>query len=251
MSMLPRLQPACFYDLVIQIAIVRPGPIQGDMVHPFLRRRAGKEAVEYPSKEVEGVLKRTLGVPIFQEQVIKIAMVAAGFSGGEADRLRRAMASWKRHGELDQFHHKLVDGMVERGYTLAFAERLFQQILGFGEYGFPESHSDSFAVLAYASAWLKYHYLAAFYCAILNSQPMGFYSASQLVQDARRHGVHVLPVCINHSQWDHSLEANTNAELALRLGFSQVKGAHQKYKHWLKKGQAQGLKTYLKYKAYI
>jgi error-prone DNA polymerase len=229
MSMLPRLQPACFYDLVIQIAIVRPGPIQGDMVHPFLRRRAGKEAVEYPSKEVEGVLKRTLGVPIFQEQVIKLAMVAAGFSGGEADRLRRAMASWKRHGELDQFHHKLVDGMVERGYTLAFAERLFQQILGFGEYGFPESHSASFAVLAYASAWLKYHYPAAFYCAILNSQPMGFYSASQLVQDARRHGVHVLPVCINHSQWDHSLEANTNAELALRLGFRQVKGVHQKH----------------------
>ena len=229
MSMLPRLQPACFYDLVIQIAIVRPGPIQGDMVHPFLRRRAGKEAVDYPSKAVEGVLKRTLGVPIFQEQVIKLAMVAAGFSGGEADRLRRAMASWKRHGELDQFHHKLVNGMVERGYDIDFAERLYQQILGFGEYGFPESHSASFAVLAYVSAWLKYHYPVAFYCAILNSQPMGFYSASQLVQDARRHGVQVLPVCINQSHWDHNLETTPNGELALRLGFRQVKGAHQNY----------------------
>jgi len=233
MSMLPRLQPACFYDLVIQIAIVRPGPIQGDMVHPFLRRRAGKEPVEYPSKEVKGVLARTLGVPIFQEQVIKLAMVAAGFSGGEADRLRRAMASWKRHGELDQFHHKLVDGMVARGYKLAFAERLYQQILGFGEYGFPESHSASFAVLTYASAWLKYHYTAVFYCAILNSQPMGFYSASQLVQDARRHGVQVLPVCINKSLWDHSLETTQTEELALRLGLRQVKGVRQEDMHRL------------------
>ena len=227
MSMLPRLQPACFYDLVIQIAIVRPGPIQGDMVHPFLRRRAGKENVEYPSEEVKGVLERTLGVPIFQEQVIKLAMVAAGFSGGEADRLRRAMASWKRHGELEQFQHKLIDGMVARGYKAEFAERLYQQILGFGEYGFPESHSASFAVLAYASAWLKYHYPAAFYCAILNSQPMGFYSASQLVQDARRHGLQVLPVCINRSDWDHSLESTETSELALRLGLRQVKGVRQ------------------------
>ena len=227
MSMLPRLQPACFYDLVIQIAIVRPGPIQGDMVHPFLRRRAGKERVEYPSKEVKAVLERTLGVPIFQEQVIKLAMVAANFSGGEADRLRRAMASWKRHGELEKFHHKLVDGMMSRGYELAFAERLYQQILGFGEYGFPESHSASFAVLTYASAWLKYHYTAVFYCAILNSQPMGFYSASQLVQDARRHGVQVLPVCINKSVWDHSLETTQNLELAIRLGLRQVKGVRQ------------------------
>ena len=227
MSMLPRLQPACFYDLVIQIAIVRPGPIQGDMVHPFLRRRAGKETVDYPSKEVQEVLERTLGVPIFQEQVIKLAMVAAGFSGGEADSLRRAMANWKRHGEMDKFHHKLVDGMLARGYEAEFAERLYRQILGFGEYGFPESHSASFAVLTYASAWLKYHYPAAFYCAILNSQPMGFYSTSQLVQDARRHGVEVLPVCINHSVWDHSLEATETAELALRLGLRQVKGVRQ------------------------
>ena len=227
MSMLPRLQPACFYDLVIQIAIVRPGPIQGDMVHPFLRRRAGRETVDYPSKEVQEVLERTLGVPIFQEQVIKLAMVAAGFSGGEADSLRRAMANWKRHGEMDKFHHKLVDGMLAKGYKAEFAERLYQQILGFGEYGFPESHSASFAVLAYASAWLKYHYPAAFYCAILNSQPMGFYSASQLVQDARRHGLQVLPVCINHSVWDHSLEATETAELALRLGLRQVKGVRQ------------------------
>ena len=227
MSMLPRLQPACFYDLVIQIAIVRPGPIQGDMVHPFLRRRAGKESIDYPSPEVRQVLERTLGVPIFQEQVIKLAMVAAGFSGGEADALRRAMSSWKRHGELDQFRHKLVGGMVTRGYDKAFAERLYQQILGFGEYGFPESHAASFAVLTYASAWLKYHYPAAFYCAILNSQPMGFYSASQLVQDARRHDVQVLPVCINHSAWDHSLETTDTAELAIRLGLRQVKGVRQ------------------------
>jgi error-prone DNA polymerase len=227
MSMLPRLQPACFYDLVIQIAIVRPGPIQGDMVHPFLRRRAGKEVVDYPSTAVQEVLERTLGVPIFQEQVIKLAMVAAGFSGGEADALRRAMSSWKRHGQLDQFRHKLVGGMVARGYEAAFAERLYQQILGFGEYGFPESHAASFAVLTYASAWLKFHYPAAFYCAILNSQPMGFYSASQLVQDARRHGLQVLPVCINRSVWEHSLETTDTAELALRLGLRQVKGVRQ------------------------
>jgi len=228
---------------VIQIAIVRPGPIQGDMVHPFLRRRAGKENVEYPSEEVKGVLERTLGVPIFQEQVIKLAMVAAGFSGGEADRLRRAMASWKRHGELDQFQHKLIDGMVARGYKAEFAERLYQQILGFGEYGFPESHSASFAVLAYASAWLKYHYPAAFYCAILNSQPMGFYSASQLVQDARRHGLQVLPVCINRSTWDHSLESTETAELALRLGLRQVKGVRQVHiQQLLKHRPKQGFK---------
>ncbi|MDP6164643.1 MAG: error-prone DNA polymerase [Gammaproteobacteria bacterium] len=225
MNMLPRLRPACFYDLVVQIAIVRPGPIQGDMVHPYLKRRAGKEPVSYPSEAVKEVLKRTLGVPIFQEQVIKLAMVAAGFSGGEADQLRRAMASWKRHGQLNKFQKKLVDGMVSRGYQVTFAEQLYQQILGFGEYGFPESHAASFAVLAYVSAWLKYHYPAAFYCALLNSQPMGFYSPSQLVQDARRHGVKVLPACINASQWQHTMEdLPNNTGLALRLGLRQIKG---------------------------
>ncbi|CUS47877.1 MAG: error-prone DNA polymerase DnaE2 [Idiomarinaceae bacterium HL-53] len=226
MNMLPRLKPATFYDLVIQIAIVRPGPIQGDMVHPYLRRRDGLEAIEYPSDEVADVLRRTLGVPIFQEQVIKLAMVAAGFSGGEADQLRRAMASWKSHGQLVPFRYKLVKGMLARGYEEAFAERLYAQILGFGEYGFPESHAASFAILAYASAWLKCYYPAAFYVGLLNSLPMGFYSASQLVQDARRHGVEILPVCVNASEWDHRLVANASAP-KIRLGFRQVKSAQQ------------------------
>ncbi|WP_273021801.1 error-prone DNA polymerase [Rheinheimera sp.] len=220
MSMLPRLRPRNYYDLVIQIAIVRPGPIQGDMVHPYLKRRHGEEAVEYPSEEVKGVLGRTLGVPIFQEQVIQLAMVAAGFSGGEADQLRRAMASWKKTGELLQFKHKLIDGMQSRGYAKEYAERIYQQICGFGEYGFPESHSASFAVLAYVSAWLKYYYPAAFCAALLNSYPMGFYSPSQLLQDIRRHGVTVLPVCINASDWDFTLQQGK----AIRLGLRQVKG---------------------------
>ena len=221
MSMLPRLKPNNYYDLVVQIAIVRPGPIQGDMVHPYLKRRDGLEAVAYPSEAVKGVLGRTLGVPIFQEQVIALAMVAAGFSGGEADQLRRAMASWKKTGELLQFKHKLIDGMQSRGYAQAFAERIYQQICGFGEYGFPESHSASFAVLAYVSAYLKHYYPAAFCTALLNSQPMGFYTPSQLLQDARRHGVTVLPVCVNQSEWDYSL---AQQGLAIRLGLRQIKG---------------------------
>ncbi|MEX0334691.1 error-prone DNA polymerase [Vibrio tubiashii] len=226
MSMLPRLKPATYYDLVIQIAIVRPGPIQGDMVHPFLKRRNGEEAVDYPSEEVRAVLERTLGVPIFQEQVIKIAMVAAGFSGGEADQLRRAMAAWKKSGDLVKFKTKLVEGMLSRGYQLEFAERIFDQILGFGEYGFPESHSASFAVLAYCSAWLKHYYPEAFYTSLLNSLPMGFYSASQLVQDARRHKVIVLPVCVNASMYDHQV-VHQQGKLAIRLGLRQVKGLSQ------------------------
>ncbi|WP_462164172.1 error-prone DNA polymerase [Pseudoalteromonas xiamenensis] len=224
MSMLPRLRPATYYDLVIQIAIVRPGPIQGDMVHPFLKRRNGEEPITYPSKEVEAVLARTMGVPIFQEQVIKLAMVAAGFTGGEADQLRRAMASWKKNGELLPFRDKLIKGMQARGYQTSFAERIFEQICGFGEYGFPESHSASFAVLAYVSAWLKYYHPAVFYTAILNSLPMGFYSASQLVQDAKRHGIRVLPVCINHSEYDHQVLKTANGEDEIRLGFRQIKG---------------------------
>ncbi|SDJ76466.1 DNA polymerase III, alpha subunit [Ferrimonas sediminum] len=222
-NMLPRLRPRCYYDLVVQIAIVRPGPIQGDMVHPYLRRRHGQEAVSYPSEAVQQVLERTLGVPIFQEQVIKLAMVAAGFSGGEADQLRRAMASWKRHGELDRFEKKLVEGMASRGYSNEFAQQVFNQIRGFGEYGFPESHSASFALLAYVSAYLKYHYPVAFCCALLNSQPMGFYTPSQLVQDLRRHGGEVLPVSVNHSDWDHRLES-VAGKPALRLGLRLVKG---------------------------
>ncbi|RUO29535.1 error-prone DNA polymerase [Aliidiomarina sanyensis] len=226
MNMLPRLKPRCFYDLVIQIAIVRPGPIQGDMVHPYLRRREGKEAVTYPGPEVKDVLERTLGVPIFQEQVIKLAMVAAGFTGGEADALRRAMASWRSKGKLLVFEDKLIRGMLARGYTRDFAERLFAQICGFGEYGFPESHAASFANLAYASSWLKHHCPAAFYVGLLNSYPMGFYSPSQLVQDARQHGIEILPICVNHSEWDHQLIARAG-EPAIRLGFRLIKGLSQ------------------------
>ena len=224
MAMLPRLKPRCYYDLVIEVAIIRPGPIQGDMVHPYLRRRNGEEAVDYPSDAVKGVLQRTLGVPIFQEQVMQLAVVAAGFTPGEADQLRRAMAAWKRRGGLGGFEQKLIRGMRERGYKEEFAKQIFRQIEGFGEYGFPESHSASFALLVYVSCWLKCHEPAAFTCALLNSQPMGFYSASQLVQDVQRHGVQVRPVDINHSQWDCSLEADGEGKAALRLGLRMVKG---------------------------
>ena len=227
MAMLPRLKPANFYDLVIEVAIVRPGPIQGDMVHPYLRRRQGLEPVTYPSEAVRDVLARTLGVPIFQEQVIKLAMVAAGFTPGEADQLRRSMAAWKRHGGLDHFEARLVEGMRERGYDEQFARQIFQQILGFGEYGFPESHAASFALLAYASAWLKCHEPAAFTCAILNSLPMGFYGPSQLVQDARRHGVEVRPADIVVSEWGCTLEAGGGEDPVLRLGLSMIKGLSQ------------------------
>jgi len=221
MTMLPRLRPANYYDLVIEIAIVRPGPIQGDMVHPYLARRQGREPVSYPSPEVQKVLERTLGIPIFQEQVMQIAMVAAGFTAGEADQLRRAMAAWKRKGGLEPFEEKLMTGMRERGYDEEFARRIFQQIKGFGDYGFPESHSASFALLAYVSAWLKRHHPAAFCCALLNSQPMGFYGPSQLVQDARRHGVEVRPVDVQRSMEECSLEyESSRAGSACRLGCS-------------------------------
>ena len=217
-NMLPRLKPETYYDLVIEVAIVRPGPIQGDMVHPYLRRKHGLEPVDYPNDAVRNVLERTLGVPIFQEQVIKLAMVAAGFSAGEADQLRRAMAAWKSHGDLTPFRDKLINGMLERGHDADFAERLYLQICGFGGYGFPESHAASFALLVYVSSWIKRHYPAAFYCALLNSQPMGFYSPSQLVQDARRHDVTVLSPDVNHSQWNHTLEPpNRHLRLGLRL----------------------------------
>ena len=224
MAMLPRLKPRCYYDLVIEVAIIRPGPIQGDMVHPYLRRRNGEEAVDYPSDAVKGVLQRTLGVPIFQEQVMQLAIVAAGFTPGEADQLRRAMAAWKRRGGLGGFEDKLISGMRERGYEEEFARQIFRQIQGFGEYGFPESHSASFALLVYVSCWLKCHEPAAFTCALLNSQPMGFYSGSQLVQDVQRHGVRVRPVDVNRSQWDCSLEAGDEGRAALRLGLRMVKG---------------------------
>ncbi len=219
MSMLPRLKPENFYDLVIEVAIVRPGPIQGGMVHPYLRRRQGLEPVTYPSDAVRQVLERTLGIPIFQEQVMQLAVVAAGFTPGEADNLRRSMAAWRRKGGLEHFETRLIRGMLERGYAREFAERIYRQILGFGEYGFPESHSASFALLVYISAWLKRHEPAAFLAALLNSQPMGFYAPSQLLQDAQRHGVTVLPPDINASGWDCTLE-----EGAVRLGLRMVHG---------------------------
>jgi error-prone DNA polymerase len=227
MSMLPRHRPEKFYDLVIQVAIVRPGPIQGDMVHPYLRRRRGEEPVTYPSDDLKEVFERTLGVPLFQEQVMKLAIVAAGYTPGEADQLRRAMAAWKRHGGMEKHRERIMTGMVERGYTAAFAEQLFEQIKGFGSYGFPESHSASFAGIVYASCWLKSHEPAAFACALLNSQPMGFYSASQIVQDAQRHHIRVHPVDVRYSDWDCTLENDlrqTDGSPRIRLGFRQVRG---------------------------
>jgi error-prone DNA polymerase len=223
MAMLPRLRPQNYYDLVIEVAIVRPGPIQGEMVHPYLRRRSGEEAVTYPSEAVEAVLKRTLGVPIFQEQVMQLAIVAAGFSPGEADRLRRAMAAWKRKGGLEPFQRQLIDGMRERGYPESFAHQIFNQILGFGEYGFPESHAASFALLVYTSAWIKAYEPAAFCAALINSQPMGFYAPAQLVRDARAHGVEVRAIDAASSGWDCTLERQPNGRPALRLGLRLVK----------------------------
>ena len=227
MTMLPRLRPRTFYDLVIEVAIVRPGPIQGDMVHPYLRRRTGEEPVHYPSKELEDVLGKTLGVPLFQEQAMKIAIVAAGFTPEEADRLRRAMATFRRAGTIQGFRAKMIDGMIARGYDRDFAERCFKQIEGFGEYGFPESHAASFALLVYVSAWIKCHYPAAFACALLNAQPMGFYAPAQIVRDAREHGVEVRPIDVNHSEWDCTLEKTTNGSPALRLGLRQAKGVKE------------------------
>jgi len=226
-TMLPRLKPRTFYDLVIEVAIVRPGPIQGDMVHPYLRRRNGEEPVEYPSPELEEILKRTLGVPLFQEQAMKIAIVAAGFTAAEADDLRRSMATFKLQGLVTKFHDKLINGMLERGYTREYAERVFKQLEGFGSYGFPESHAASFALLVYVSSWLKCFYPDVFASALLNSMPMGFYQPAQIVIDARKHGVEVKPVDINHSYWDNTLEEVSGKYRVLRLGFRQVKGIRQ------------------------
>ncbi|MEX1239498.1 MAG: error-prone DNA polymerase [Cyclobacteriaceae bacterium] len=226
-SMLPRLKPKCFYDLVIEVAIVRPGPIQGDMVHPYLRRRNGEEPVEYPSKELEEILGRTLGVPLFQEQAMKIAIVAAGFTPSEADELRRSMATFKAKGVMALFEVKLVRGMMMNGYSQEYAHRVFKQLLGFGSYGFPESHAVSFALLVYVSSWLKCYYPDVFACALLNSMPMGFYQPAQIIIDARKHGVEVSPVDINYSNWDNTLEARSGKYWVLRLGFRQVKGLRE------------------------
>ena len=223
MTMLPRLKPRCFYDLVIEVAIVRPGPIQGDMVHPYLRRREGKERVDYPSADLETVLGKTLGVPLFQEQAMRLAIIAAGFTPAEADQLRRAMATFRRTGIVAGFRDKLIDGMTARGYRQDFTERVFRQIEGFGEYGFPESHAASFAHLVYVSAWLKCHHPAVFACALLNSQPMGFYAPAQIVRDLGDHGGAVRPVDVNASDWDCTLEGT-----ALRLGFRQIVGLAQR-----------------------
>ncbi|GIX35058.1 MAG: error-prone DNA polymerase [Lysobacteraceae bacterium] len=239
MAMLPRLRPRCFYDLVIQVAIVRPGPIQGDMVHPYLRRRCGEEAVEYPSEALRAVFERTLGVPLFQEQVMQLAIVAAGYSPGEADDLRRSMAAWKRHGGLEHHRRKLIGGMLARGYPEDFAERVFEQIKGFASYGFPESHAASFALLTYASCWLKCHHPAAFTCALLNSQPLGFYSPDQLLQDLRRHGVQVLPVDVLRSEWECTLEPARDGRHALRLGLNRVRGLSREAGRRLLEARAQ------------
>jgi error-prone DNA polymerase len=228
MSMLPRMKPANYYDLVIEVALVRPGPIQGDMVHPFLRRRQGLEPVHYPSEELKKVFERTLGVPLFQEQVMQMAIVAAGFTPGEADQLRRSMAAWKRRGGLEYFRERVLTGMAERGYPPDFAVQVFEQIKGFGSYGFPESHSASFALIVYVSCWLKRHHPEAFCCAMLNSQPLGFYSPDQLVQDARRHGIAVRPVDVRYSDWDCTLEdVRDDAPAAIRLGLREVGGLRE------------------------
>lgn len=227
MSMLPRLKPRKFYDLVIEVAIVRPGPIQGDMVHPYLRRRNEEEHVDYPSTEIETILEKTLGVPLFQEQAMEIAIVAAGFTPAEADELRRSMATFKAKGKVSAFHKKMVDGMVKKHYTEEFANRVFKQLEGFGSYGFPESHAASFALLVYVSSWLKCYYPDIFAASLLNSQPMGFYQPAQIVIDAQKHGVRVLPIDINHSSWDNSLEGEIGKPHALRLGLRQIKGFSQ------------------------
>ncbi|MDJ0686676.1 MAG: error-prone DNA polymerase [Alphaproteobacteria bacterium] len=244
MAFLPRMKPRDFYDLVIEVAIVRPGPIQGDMVHPYLRRRNGEEQVRFPSKELEDVLGKTLGVPLFQEQAMKIAIVAAGFEPSEADQLRRAMATFRKTGKIHEFNAKMVEGMVARGYERDFAERCFRQIEGFGEYGFPESHAASFALLVYVSAWMKCHYPAVFACALLNSQPMGFYAPAQIIRDAVEHGVDVKPIDVNHSEWDNILEAAPTSQskggYAIRLGFRQIKGLSQEDGEWIAAARGNG-----------
>ena len=241
MSMLPRLKPRTFYDLVIEVAIVRPGPIQGGMVHPYLRRRNKEEPEVYPSPALEVVLKRTLGVPLFQEQVMQIAIVAADYSPGEADQLRRSMAAWKRHGGLEPHKDRLAAGMKKNGYTAEFAAQIFEQIKGFGSYGFPESHAASFALLTYASCWLKCHEPAAFACALINSWPMGFYSPDQILQDARRHHLQIRPVDVRASDWDCSLEPITDAQPAIRMGLRMIKGFREDDARRIEAARAKGV----------
>jgi error-prone DNA polymerase len=235
MNMLPRLDPATFYDLVIEVAIVRPGPIQGKMVHPYLRRRRGLEPLEYPHPALEAILHRTLGVPLFQEQVMRLAEAVGGYTAGQADQLRRDMAAWRSSGKMLRHRERLMAGMLRNGLTAEFAERVFQQIEGFGSYGFPESHAAAFAHLAYVSAYLKCHYPIEFAVALLNSQPMGFYSPSVILNDARRHGVHVLRACVQRSGWDSSIEDG-----ALRMGLRLVRGMGEEVGRAIERVRAAG-----------
>ncbi|MEM7523598.1 MAG: error-prone DNA polymerase, partial [Pseudomonadota bacterium] len=240
MNFLPRMRPRKFYDLVIEVAIVRPGPIQGDMVHPYLRRRRGEEEVKFPSDALGEVLGKTLGVPLFQEQAMQIAIIGAGFSTLEADRLRRALATFRKSGTIHTFRDRFIEGMLKNGYEPDFAARCFSQIEGFGEYGFPESHAASFALLVYASAWLKRWHPGVFACALLNSQPMGFYAPAQIVRDAREHGVEVRPVCVNASYWDNMMEEDRSGGLALRLGLRQIKALREDDARWVVAARGNG-----------
>ena len=233
MNFLPRMRPRTFYDLVIEVAIIRPGPIQGDMVHPFIRRRQGEEEVCFPSDALGEVLGKTLGVPLFQEQAMQIAIIGAGFTPEQADRLRRSLATFKKHGNVSEFQELFMKGMLKNGYDEEFSARCFSQIEGFGSYGFPESHAASFALLVYASAWIKCHHPGIFACALLNSQPMGFYAPAQIVRDAREHGVKVRPVCVNASYWDNVMEPDGQGGLALRLGFRQIKKMREEEAMWI------------------
>ena len=243
MNFLPRMRPRNYSDLIAEVAIIRPGPIQGDMVHPFLRRRRGEERITYPSEELREVLERTYGVPLFQEQAMQIAVVAAGFSATEADALRRALNGFRREGAVEDFKERFISGCIERGYEKQFAQNCFRQLLGFSSYGFPESHAASFALLVYASAWLKCHHPEVFCCGLLNSQPMGFYAPAQIVRDARMHGVKVLPVCIENSYWDNVLEYHTDGTLAVRLGFRQIKGFQEDDGHWIATARGNGYRS--------
>lgn len=243
MNFLPRMRPRCFYDLVIEVAIIRPGPIQGDMVHPFIRRRNGEEEVSFPSDALGAVLSKTLGVPLFQEQAMQIAIVGAGFTPDQADRLRRSLATFKKHGSVSEFRTLFLKGMRKNGYDDDFAERCFSQIEGFGSYGFPESHAASFALLVYASSWIKFHHPGIFACALLNAQPMGFYAPAQIVRDAREHGVIVRPICINASFWDNVMEPDGTGGLALRLGFRQIKGLSEEDATWVTAARGNGYRS--------
>ena len=243
MNFLPRMRPRTFYDLVIEVAIIRPGPIQGDMVHPYIKRRRGEEPVVFPSKALEPVLGKTLGVPLFQEQAMQIASVAAGFTPSEADQLRRALGTFRGDGTVQNFRARFIQGCLDNGYDLNFAEAVFRQLEGFSGYGFPESHAASFALLVYASSWIKCHHPEIFCCAILNSQPLGFYAPAQLIRDARQHNVEILPICVERSYWDNMLEPVGNGQLAVRLGFRQIKGFKEEDGQWLSLARGNGYRS--------